>query len=166
MNINHWVVLAGSVFMSESSLRSSSPFVSKCSSSGAAGNIVERIVVHCGNNQDFQDWLEHLYRLIRGPASCSSLSKTSSSSCSAHSVSSPFVLSGDYWVSCPTLPAEDVREGVSMPLASGQFVFLGFELQSNLITSDFLLWREAHPHEHRVWRRAVQFCLTVLSYSG
>uniref|UniRef100_A0A8D1R141 Rac/Cdc42 guanine nucleotide exchange factor 6 n=1 Tax=Sus scrofa TaxID=9823 RepID=A0A8D1R141_PIG len=49
------------------------------------GNIVERIVVHCGNNQDFQDWLEHLYRLIRGPASCSSLSKTSSSSCSAHS---------------------------------------------------------------------------------
>ncbi|XP_006049531.2 rho guanine nucleotide exchange factor 6 isoform X6 [Bubalus bubalis] len=52
------------------------------------GNIVERIVVHCGNNQDFQDWLEHLYRLIRGPASCSSLSKTSSSSCSAHSESS------------------------------------------------------------------------------
>ncbi|XP_033259548.1 rho guanine nucleotide exchange factor 6 isoform X5 [Orcinus orca] len=51
------------------------------------GNIVERIVVHCGNNQDFQDWLEHLYRLIRGPASCSSLSKTSSSSCSAHSES-------------------------------------------------------------------------------
>ncbi|XP_011962646.2 rho guanine nucleotide exchange factor 6 isoform X2 [Ovis aries] len=49
------------------------------------GNTVERIVVHCGNNQDFQDWLEHLYRLIRGPASCSSLSKTSSSSCSAHS---------------------------------------------------------------------------------
>ncbi|KAJ8795235.1 hypothetical protein J1605_002859 [Eschrichtius robustus] len=49
------------------------------------GNMVERIVVHCGNNQDFQDWLEHLYRLIRGPASCSSLSKTSSSSCSAHS---------------------------------------------------------------------------------
>ncbi|XP_024615855.1 rho guanine nucleotide exchange factor 6 isoform X6 [Neophocaena asiaeorientalis asiaeorientalis] len=49
------------------------------------GNIVERIVVHCGNNQDFQDWLEHLYRLIRGPTSCSSLSKTSSSSCSAHS---------------------------------------------------------------------------------
>ncbi|XP_055293913.1 rho guanine nucleotide exchange factor 6 isoform X2 [Moschus berezovskii] len=49
------------------------------------GNIVERIVVHCVNNQDFQDWLEHLYRLIRGPASCSSLSKTSSSSCSAHS---------------------------------------------------------------------------------
>ncbi|OWJ99398.1 ARHGEF6 [Cervus elaphus hippelaphus] len=49
------------------------------------GNIVERIVVHCSNNQDFQDWLEHLYRLIRGPASCSSLSKTSSSSCSAHS---------------------------------------------------------------------------------
>ncbi|XP_024615856.1 rho guanine nucleotide exchange factor 6 isoform X7 [Neophocaena asiaeorientalis asiaeorientalis] len=51
------------------------------------GNIVERIVVHCGNNQDFQDWLEHLYRLIRGPTSCSSLSKTSSSSCSAHSES-------------------------------------------------------------------------------
>ncbi|XP_013831751.1 PREDICTED: rho guanine nucleotide exchange factor 6 isoform X3 [Capra hircus] len=49
------------------------------------GNTVERIVVHCSNNQDFQDWLEHLYRLIRGPASCSSLSKTSSSSCSAHS---------------------------------------------------------------------------------
>ncbi|XP_061033883.1 rho guanine nucleotide exchange factor 6 isoform X2 [Eubalaena glacialis] len=51
------------------------------------GNMVERIVVHCGNNQDFQDWLEHLYRLMRGPASCSSLSKTSSSSCSAHSES-------------------------------------------------------------------------------
>ncbi|XP_037677077.1 rho guanine nucleotide exchange factor 6 isoform X2 [Choloepus didactylus] len=49
------------------------------------GNIVERIVVHCNNNQDFQEWLEHLYRLIRGPPSCSSLSKTSSSSCSAHS---------------------------------------------------------------------------------
>nr|XP_019570250.1 PREDICTED: rho guanine nucleotide exchange factor 6 isoform X2 [Rhinolophus sinicus] len=49
------------------------------------GNIIERIVVHCNNNQDFQEWLEHLYRLIRGPASCSSLSKTSSSSCSAHS---------------------------------------------------------------------------------
>uniref|UniRef100_A0A671DV64 Rac/Cdc42 guanine nucleotide exchange factor 6 n=1 Tax=Rhinolophus ferrumequinum TaxID=59479 RepID=A0A671DV64_RHIFE len=52
------------------------------------GNIIERIVVHCNNNQDFQEWLEHLYRLIRGPASCSSLSKTSSSSCSAHSESS------------------------------------------------------------------------------
>ncbi|KAM5195433.1 rho guanine nucleotide exchange factor 6 isoform 3-T3 [Hipposideros larvatus] len=49
------------------------------------GNMIERIVVHCNNNQDFQEWLEHLYRLIRGPASCSSLSKTSSSSCSAHS---------------------------------------------------------------------------------
>ncbi|XP_037012953.2 rho guanine nucleotide exchange factor 6 isoform X1 [Artibeus jamaicensis] len=49
------------------------------------GHILERIVVHCSNNQDFQEWLEHLYRLIRGPASCSSLSKTSSSSCSAHS---------------------------------------------------------------------------------
>ncbi|XP_057574549.1 rho guanine nucleotide exchange factor 6 isoform X2 [Hippopotamus amphibius kiboko] len=49
------------------------------------GNMVERYAVHCGNNQDFQDWLEHLYRLTRGPASCSSLSKTSSSSCSAHS---------------------------------------------------------------------------------
>ncbi|XP_032119936.1 rho guanine nucleotide exchange factor 6 isoform X2 [Sapajus apella] len=49
------------------------------------GNTVERIVVHCNNNQDFQEWLEQLNRLIRGPASCSSLSKTSSSSCSAHS---------------------------------------------------------------------------------
>ncbi|XP_077843561.1 rho guanine nucleotide exchange factor 6 isoform X22 [Macaca mulatta] len=49
------------------------------------GNVVERIVVHCNNNQDFQEWLEQLNRLIRGPASCSSLSKTSSSSCSAHS---------------------------------------------------------------------------------
>uniref|UniRef100_A0A2K6JXC4 DH domain-containing protein n=1 Tax=Rhinopithecus bieti TaxID=61621 RepID=A0A2K6JXC4_RHIBE len=48
-------------------------------------NMVERIVVHCNNNQDFQEWLEQLNRLIRGPASCSSLSKTSSSSCSAHS---------------------------------------------------------------------------------
>ncbi|XP_055232293.1 rho guanine nucleotide exchange factor 6 isoform X5 [Gorilla gorilla gorilla] len=52
------------------------------------GNTVERIVVHCNNNQDFQEWLEQLNRLIRGPASCSSLSKTSSSSCSAHSESS------------------------------------------------------------------------------
>ncbi|EHA98516.1 Rho guanine nucleotide exchange factor 6 [Heterocephalus glaber] len=49
------------------------------------GNIVERVVVHCNNNQDFQEWLEQLSRLTRGPASCSSLSKTSSSSCSAHS---------------------------------------------------------------------------------
>ncbi|XP_013359945.1 PREDICTED: rho guanine nucleotide exchange factor 6 isoform X4 [Chinchilla lanigera] len=49
------------------------------------GSIVERIVVHCNNNQDFQEWLEQLSRLTRGPASCSSLSKTSSSSCSAHS---------------------------------------------------------------------------------
>ncbi|KAM5290832.1 rho guanine nucleotide exchange factor 6 isoform 2-T2 [Glossophaga mutica] len=49
------------------------------------GHILERIVVYCSNNQDFQEWLEHLYRMIRGPASCSSLSKTSSSSCSAHS---------------------------------------------------------------------------------
>ncbi|XP_023489796.1 rho guanine nucleotide exchange factor 6 isoform X2 [Equus przewalskii] len=49
------------------------------------GNIIERIVVHCNNNQDFQEWLEQLYKLIRGPASCGSLSKTSSSSCSAHS---------------------------------------------------------------------------------
>ncbi|XP_058392825.1 rho guanine nucleotide exchange factor 6 isoform X4 [Diceros bicornis minor] len=52
------------------------------------GSIMERIVVHCNNNQDFQEWLEQLYKLIRGPASCSSLSKTSSSSCSAHSESS------------------------------------------------------------------------------
>ncbi|XP_022271403.1 rho guanine nucleotide exchange factor 6 isoform X1 [Canis lupus baileyi] len=49
------------------------------------GNMVDRIVIHCNNSQDFQEWLEQLYRLIRGPASCSSLSKTSSSSCSAHS---------------------------------------------------------------------------------
>ncbi|XP_017205350.1 rho guanine nucleotide exchange factor 6 isoform X2 [Oryctolagus cuniculus] len=49
------------------------------------GTMVDRLVVHCNNNQDFQEWLEQLSRLIRGPASCSSLSKTSSSSCSAHS---------------------------------------------------------------------------------
>ncbi|XP_064430696.1 rho guanine nucleotide exchange factor 6 isoform X7 [Mirounga angustirostris] len=49
---------------------------------------VERTVIHCGSNQDLQEWLEHLCRLIRGPASCSSLSKTSSSSCSGHSESS------------------------------------------------------------------------------
>ncbi|KAM8895490.1 rho guanine nucleotide exchange factor 6 isoform 2-T2 [Lycaon pictus] len=49
------------------------------------GNMVDRIVIHCNNSQDFQEWLEQLCRLIRGPASCSSLSKTSSSSCSAHS---------------------------------------------------------------------------------
>ncbi|XP_044767934.1 rho guanine nucleotide exchange factor 6 [Neomonachus schauinslandi] len=46
---------------------------------------VERTVIHCGSNQDLQEWLEQLCRLIRGPASCSSLSKTSSSSCSGHS---------------------------------------------------------------------------------
>ncbi|XP_027463703.1 rho guanine nucleotide exchange factor 6 isoform X3 [Callorhinus ursinus] len=49
---------------------------------------VERIVIHCSSNQDLQEWLEQLCRLIRGPASCSSLSKTSSSSCSGHSESS------------------------------------------------------------------------------
>lgn len=50
------------------------------------GSTVERIVVHCNNNQDFQEWMEQLNRLTKGPASCSSLSKTSSS-CSAHSES-------------------------------------------------------------------------------
>ncbi|KAM4799127.1 rho guanine nucleotide exchange factor 6 isoform X2 [Urocitellus parryii] len=49
------------------------------------GNIVERVVVHCNNSQDFQEWLEQLSRLTKGPASGGSLSKTSSSSCSAHS---------------------------------------------------------------------------------
>ncbi|XP_066212745.1 rho guanine nucleotide exchange factor 6 isoform X2 [Saccopteryx leptura] len=49
------------------------------------GHMLEKIVVHCSNNQDFQEWLEQLYRMIRGLASSSSLSKTSSSSCSAHS---------------------------------------------------------------------------------
>ncbi|XP_055986190.1 rho guanine nucleotide exchange factor 6 isoform X2 [Sorex fumeus] len=49
------------------------------------GNIVERIVVHCNNNQDFQEWLEQLQRLIRGPPSNTSLTKSSSSSCSTHS---------------------------------------------------------------------------------
>ncbi|KAM8752697.1 rho guanine nucleotide exchange factor 6 isoform 2-T2 [Rhynchonycteris naso] len=49
------------------------------------GHILEKIVVHCSNNQDFHEWLEQLYRMIRGLASSSSLSKTSSSSCSAHS---------------------------------------------------------------------------------
>ncbi|XP_058514264.1 rho guanine nucleotide exchange factor 6 isoform X1 [Ochotona princeps] len=48
------------------------------------GTMIDRLVVHCNNNQDFQEWLDQLSRLIRGPASCSSLSKTSSS-CSAHS---------------------------------------------------------------------------------
>ncbi|KAM9577221.1 rho guanine nucleotide exchange factor 6 isoform 2-T2 [Trichechus inunguis] len=48
------------------------------------GNLTERLVVHCNNSQDLQEWLEQLCRLTRGPASCSSLSKTSSS-CSAHS---------------------------------------------------------------------------------
>ncbi|XP_008771875.1 rho guanine nucleotide exchange factor 6 isoform X5 [Rattus norvegicus] len=52
------------------------------------GSTVERIVVHCNNNQDFQEWMEQLNRLTKGPASCSSLSKTSSSSCSTHSESS------------------------------------------------------------------------------
>ncbi|KAM9577225.1 rho guanine nucleotide exchange factor 6 isoform 5-T7 [Trichechus inunguis] len=51
------------------------------------GNLTERLVVHCNNSQDLQEWLEQLCRLTRGPASCSSLSKTSSS-CSAHSESS------------------------------------------------------------------------------
>lgn len=49
------------------------------------GSTVERIVVHCNNDQDFQEWLEQLSRLTKGPTSCSSLSKTSSSSCSTHS---------------------------------------------------------------------------------
>ncbi|KAM6151154.1 rho guanine nucleotide exchange factor 6 [Rhynchocyon petersi] len=48
------------------------------------GNLTERLVVHCNNSQDFQEWLDQLCRLTRGPASCGSLSKTSSS-CSAHS---------------------------------------------------------------------------------
>ncbi|XP_054978321.1 rho guanine nucleotide exchange factor 6 isoform X2 [Sorex araneus] len=52
------------------------------------GNVVERIVVHCNNNQDFQEWLEQLQRLIRGPPSNTSLTKSSSSSCSTHSESS------------------------------------------------------------------------------
>ncbi|EDL75128.1 rCG39258, isoform CRA_c [Rattus norvegicus] len=54
------------------------------------GSTVERIVVHCNNNQDFQEWMEQLNRLTKGPASCSSLSKTSSSSCSTHSVLLPW----------------------------------------------------------------------------
>ncbi|NP_001392103.1 rho guanine nucleotide exchange factor 6 isoform 6 [Mus musculus] len=52
------------------------------------GSTVERIVVHCNNNQDFQEWMEQLNRLTKGPTSCGSLSKTSSSSCSTHSESS------------------------------------------------------------------------------
>ncbi|XP_007954197.1 rho guanine nucleotide exchange factor 6 [Orycteropus afer afer] len=48
------------------------------------GNLTERVVIHCNNSQDFQEWLEQLCRMTRGPASCGSLSKTSSS-CSAHS---------------------------------------------------------------------------------
>ncbi|XP_045144275.1 rho guanine nucleotide exchange factor 6 isoform X3 [Echinops telfairi] len=48
------------------------------------GNLTERLVVHCTNSQDFQEWLDQLCRLTQGPASCGSLSKTSSS-CSAHS---------------------------------------------------------------------------------
>ncbi|XP_029785591.1 rho guanine nucleotide exchange factor 6 isoform X1 [Suricata suricatta] len=49
------------------------------------GNMMERLVVHCSNGQDFQEWLEQLGRLTRGPPSCSSISKTSSSSSGAHS---------------------------------------------------------------------------------
>ncbi|XP_029785593.1 rho guanine nucleotide exchange factor 6 isoform X3 [Suricata suricatta] len=52
------------------------------------GNMMERLVVHCSNGQDFQEWLEQLGRLTRGPPSCSSISKTSSSSSGAHSESS------------------------------------------------------------------------------
>lgn len=48
------------------------------------GNLMERLVVHCNNSQDFQEWLEQLQRLIRGLPS-SSLTKSSSSSCSTHS---------------------------------------------------------------------------------
>lgn len=51
------------------------------------GNLMERLVVHCNNSQDFQEWLEQLQRLIRGLPS-SSLTKSSSSSCSTHSESS------------------------------------------------------------------------------
>nr|1V61_A Chain A, Rac/Cdc42 guanine nucleotide exchange factor (GEF) 6 [Mus musculus] len=34
------------------------------------GSTVERIVVHCNNNQDFQEWMEQLNRLTKsGPSS-------------------------------------------------------------------------------------------------
>ncbi|XP_006881886.1 PREDICTED: rho guanine nucleotide exchange factor 6 [Elephantulus edwardii] len=48
------------------------------------GSLTERLVVHCNNSQDFQEWLDQLFKLTRGPASCGSLSKTSSSG-SGHS---------------------------------------------------------------------------------
>uniref|UniRef100_A0A8C6MVZ0 Rho guanine nucleotide exchange factor 6 n=1 Tax=Mus spicilegus TaxID=10103 RepID=A0A8C6MVZ0_MUSSI len=61
---------------------------SDCCMFEITGSTVERIVVHCNNNQDFQEWMEQLNRLTKGPTSCGSLSKTSSSSCSTHSESS------------------------------------------------------------------------------
>ncbi|XP_075043397.1 rho guanine nucleotide exchange factor 6 [Mixophyes fleayi] len=43
-----------------------------------AGPMIERIVVHCSNSQDCQDWLDHLYRLTKAPGSHTSLCKTTS----------------------------------------------------------------------------------------
>ncbi|XP_063793503.1 rho guanine nucleotide exchange factor 6 isoform X2 [Pseudophryne corroboree] len=43
-----------------------------------AGPMIERIVVHCTNSQDCQEWIDHLYRLTKAPGSHTSLCKTTS----------------------------------------------------------------------------------------
>ncbi|MEE6496724.1 hypothetical protein FKM82_002474 [Ascaphus truei] len=42
------------------------------------GIMIERIVVHCHNSHDCQEWLEHLHRLTKAPGSHTSLCKTRS----------------------------------------------------------------------------------------
>ncbi|XP_053555202.1 rho guanine nucleotide exchange factor 6 isoform X2 [Bombina bombina] len=42
------------------------------------GNMIERIVVHCDNSQDCQEWLDHLYRLTKAPGFHTPLCKTQS----------------------------------------------------------------------------------------
>ncbi|KAM4696119.1 rho guanine nucleotide exchange factor 6 [Rhinophrynus dorsalis] len=43
-----------------------------------AGHMIERIVVHCNNSQDCQEWLDHLHRLTKVPGSHTALCKTQS----------------------------------------------------------------------------------------
>lgn len=137
------------------------PVFSQIFPTDGTGNIVERTVIHCNNNQDFQEWLEQLNRLTRGPASCSSLSKTSSSSCSAHSVSRSFVLTSDSWGFCHTLPVKCLQEAASTPFVSGESVFVDSEVQLNLTNSNFSLWGLSNlirchlEASHLVWQYSV-----------
>nr|DBA20926.1 TPA: hypothetical protein GDO54_017659 [Pyxicephalus adspersus] len=43
-----------------------------------SGHMIDRIVVHCSSSQDCQEWLDHLCRLTKSPASHASLCKTPS----------------------------------------------------------------------------------------